>query len=478
MIRRRSFIVWMIFLNILLHNFSVRAQEIYGFANSNFAGVMGLHLNPSSIVGAPYKYEFNFIAGDFFAENNYLYLRSFKDAGKKTNKYNDVVADDKKFFDDYNNDSKYGYVSTYIMGPSFIVSKRNSAFAFTTGYKNVLSANDIPSHFSKSFYSSLDYYQLHGITFNNVKMKAAALSYAWLGFTKAINFYNNDDHWWSWGFTVKGLIGFDGMYVDANIGSYAALDSFNMQFNHLDLEYAHAAANEKGDIGAKAFGLRGFGAAADLGITYIFNRRKVAYDCDRAADKQKKYDFKVGASLMEFGYIRFINDDKKFIIKDGNAIWYNIDTVKFYSFDQLDQTISNQFYNQPYKSRQEGSFGMFLPTAASLQIDYCLAPRWYANYTAVQRLSYSNNEVKRGNSMALSIRHERRKWEVTMPIMLYEYNALHLGIGLRYKWFVLGSDRLLSFVSDRINSFDLFFGFKWNTCRFNAGKYNTGECPY
>ncbi|MBK7851504.1 MAG: hypothetical protein IPJ66_10310 [Bacteroidetes bacterium] len=38
---------------------------MWGISNSNYSGNMGIFLNPATIVGAPYKYEFNIIAGDF-----------------------------------------------------------------------------------------------------------------------------------------------------------------------------------------------------------------------------------------------------------------------------------------------------------------------------------------------------------------------------------------------------------------------------
>ena len=60
-------------LCILISHFSY-GQEMWGISNSNYSGNMGIFLNPSTIVGAPYKYEINIIAGDFFAENSYIYF--------------------------------------------------------------------------------------------------------------------------------------------------------------------------------------------------------------------------------------------------------------------------------------------------------------------------------------------------------------------------------------------------------------------
>ena len=50
------------------------AQEMLGIANSNYAGNMGMEMNPSSMVGMPFKYEWNYISGDIFAQNDYIYV--------------------------------------------------------------------------------------------------------------------------------------------------------------------------------------------------------------------------------------------------------------------------------------------------------------------------------------------------------------------------------------------------------------------
>jgi hypothetical protein len=55
---------------------NVGAQEMWGAANSNYAGQYGVGLNPASIVGVPYRWEIHFLSMDASVMNNYLYLKS------------------------------------------------------------------------------------------------------------------------------------------------------------------------------------------------------------------------------------------------------------------------------------------------------------------------------------------------------------------------------------------------------------------
>ncbi len=61
-------------LLFLLITLSAKSQEMLGIANSNYAGVTGINLNPSSMVGCRLVYDVNIIGGDLFVENNYVYM--------------------------------------------------------------------------------------------------------------------------------------------------------------------------------------------------------------------------------------------------------------------------------------------------------------------------------------------------------------------------------------------------------------------
>ncbi|HNU48185.1 MAG TPA: hypothetical protein PKM40_05090, partial [Bacteroidia bacterium] len=49
-------------------------QEMNGIAHSNFAGNMGIEMNPASIATMPYRFEFNILSGDIFFQNDYIYF--------------------------------------------------------------------------------------------------------------------------------------------------------------------------------------------------------------------------------------------------------------------------------------------------------------------------------------------------------------------------------------------------------------------
>ena len=109
---------------------------------------------------------------------------------------------------------------------------------------------------------------------------------------------------------------------------------------------------------------------------------------------------------------------------------------------------------------------MWLPLAVSTQFDYSFTPKIYGNLSLVKRIHFTENQIARGDQMNLSVRYEKRKFEANLNYTLFEWDQPSLGLGIRYKWFVIGSDRLLQFIGlSDTQAFDFFFGFKFQFCK-------------
>jgi len=447
------------------------AQEMWGYANSNYAGIMGLHLNPASIVGVPYEYEVNVLAVDVFYDNNYMYLPKLSDVNTKTTTTEDGTVTNNTTFVVYDSPSdKHAYASGLILGPGYLKNKNKSAWAVHTAMRTVASANSIPSALIKGFSTDFDYGPLHNIAFKDMKVHAAAIAFGDLGFTYSKVYLNHDAHWLAWGATLKGIVAFDAMYLHANVGGYSIPDSSSLSMNNVNLDYGHALATD----GGGAMNIRGYGGGVDLGVVYVHKRNQGAYECGKDADRRKRYKYKVGVSLIDLGFVKFNRDASTSHINDGSVRWSYIDTAKFNSIAEFDQQLKAR--SRHYYSSDD--MGLFMPAAASMQFDYCLKPRWYVNLGFVQRLPFAHNEVYRENSIALVPRYETRKFEASFSANMYEYEHVYLGLAFRYQFFVLGTDRLDSFTGSAVRSMDIFFGFKFNSCMLQrTHKNKKGACP-
>ena len=463
-----------ILINVVLYQLlifstpaGVHAQELWGYANSNYSGIMGLHLNPAKILGVPYQWEVNVIGADVFYDNNYVYLPKLSDVtaktsvdenGKPANTTNVVVY--KSGVD------KHAYVKGQIIGPGFLMNKENYAWAVHSGIRVVASANSIPDALADGFYTKFDYAPLHSVVFKDMKVHSAGIAVANIGFTFSKLWLNRNTHWLAYGITLNGLAGFDGAYMHAEVGEYSIPDSSSIALNNVNMDYGHAVDQSPSP--------KGFGASGDLGLVYIHKRNPGAYECGKDADRRRRYVYKASFAMIDVGFVNFKKNASRLELNDGTVQWSNMDTAKFNGIDDFDRELNAHSSGMTVSD----GFTMFMPAALSFQFDYCLKPRWYANLGIIQRIPLSERQVYRANSIALVPRYETRKLEASVSANMYEYEQVYLGAALRYMFFVVGSDRILSFIGNDVRSMNLFFGLKFNSCMLQKKyKNKKGACP-
>jgi len=458
----------------------VTAQETWGIANSNFAGNMGVGLNPSSIVGGPYKKEFLLVAGDVFEDNNFVYLK--RNSGVIRKSLLGETVPEGSFGDHYTETPlKRGYASGYLQGPSYIRNYGKWAWAAHMSYRSANSVTDLPYHLAKFIKEGFDYVPQHGIRYTAGPFKADLMGWFELGgtYARVLRSTGNEEHVVKAGITLSAMAGSYGIWVDANSLDYIVPNSQLLIVNNLDGQYAHASAQDGDRLFRDMTEIRGWGGRTDIGITYINHMNRGAYDCNLSADYLRKYRYRLGLSLMDFGLIRYTTQQTRVLSIDSrSAYWPGIDTMKFLHWYYVDTTISSHFYGSPSASRRGDRFTMFLPMAVSLQFDYNLKPRYYLNLSAVQRVPVGSYPVRRPNQMALTARYETRRWELAVPLSFFEYKQLSLGLAWRYGILVIGTDRLGTFTG-LFNStgFDLFFGLKWTGCHLrNEKRKSNGMC--
>ncbi|HEX5003370.1 MAG TPA: DUF5723 family protein [Bacteroidia bacterium] len=457
---------------------AVHGQEMLGISNSNFAGNMGMSLNPSLFVGSPYLNELNYLSGDFFADNDFAYVKRRTRLFSKS--LNGEQIPEEQFGDYYTTPPKNMYGSVNLRGPSMIVNKDNYSWGFHTALRSAVSATDVPLHVAKFIKDGLDYDPQHGINYTSTPFRAASAVWAELGGTYGKKIYEKrDKEYLAAAVTVKLLAGFDGFYASFSDFDYIIPSSDVMQVNSVTGEYGHALSDGRDGAASKPFKIRGWGGGLDLGLTYYRKKVHGASDCNKTAEKLKKYNYRAGLSLIDIGMIRFTRQTGVYSFNNNSAYWTGLDSAVFNSTYELDSAISMQFYGDPEASKSASKMNIFLPTALSFQFDYCVTHSVYLNATVVQGVPLSKKyAIVRASQAALSARYETRKWEVALPLTFYEYSKPHLGVALRYWIFVVGTDRLGSFTGIwDATGYDFFFGFKSNFCEPASKRRKKPDCP-
>src|SRR6185436_16672443 len=188
--------------------------------------------------------------------------------------------------------------------------------------------------FAKFIYEEYDFLPFVNQRFVASKpFSAAFLTWAEIGGTYGRVWLNKSVHYLKWAATVNLLGGFDGLYLDGRKLDFTVLDSSTAIIHNLDATIGHAL-DANGNAGAGSFlTFRGWGLSTTLGLTYVHRRDRGGYDCNKTSDNHKKYQYRAGLSLMDFGFIHFSKHAQVIELKTSTSPgWSRLVTVKFTSF--------------------------------------------------------------------------------------------------------------------------------------------------
>jgi hypothetical protein len=456
--------------------FEARAQEMFGISNSNFAGNMGMGLNPSLFVGSPYLKEFNIISGDLFIDNDYVYLK--RRSSFIINSLQGESIPEERVLDYYDSRTKNAYGNVFLRGPSYIKNNDNFSWGVHTALRWGMSATDVPFHVAKFIKDGFDYSPQHDIRYVSTPFRSATMLWGELGGTYGRKLMEERNKKYLAGaITIKLIAGFDGATAILNDFDYMVPSSDTLIVYNATGEYTHAVADGDKTL-EKPFAFRGYGAGVDIGFTYYRGKVHGAGDCNETAENLKKYKYRLGFSIIDLGLVMFNKQTKVFSFDNASTVWPGIDTTKFNSISAMDTNISYHFFGLPYESQTGNKVSIYLPTALSMQFDYCVMPRFYANLSIVQAVPLSKYAIVRASQISVTPRYETRNFEVALPFTFYEYTTPHLGLAFRYRFFVLGTDRLGSFTGLwNTTGYDVYFGIKFNVCQLKSQGGKTPFCP-
>ena len=444
----------LLFIAGIIISQSSTAQQMLGIANSNFSGSAGMGLNPASMLFMPYTWEATLINLNISADNNYLSYSEAKNSGQAegiaTDNHGGLIADDSPV-------DKSANFHVMLKTPSFIYKTKKMAFGFHTAFRNDGSIRNVPAPLAKYFYEGKDYAPLYGTSIDLQGLHGGAMTWAEAGISVGKVLNKDEENIWMVAVTLKYINAFQGAYLKVNSGSLNVVNDSIVYPDNLNAEFEYAVPNNPAYLISYP---PGQGAAFDFGVCYVSN----PYDGKATLNDalNKKYNYRLGISLLDFGIVSFINN--------ANKYHYNVRLSS--DIRNIDSLIEAGHVGDKYM--------MGLPAAISLQYDNCIVPRWFLNFTAVQRVPLLMAQVDRANNLSASLRYETTSFEIGVPYSLYDYSQLRIGFALRYKVLFLGTDKLGTFVhvkDDQISGADFYFGVKLTNFSFLKKPKARKPCP-
>jgi len=443
----------LLFISILISSITAQGQVMLGIANSNFAGNMGMGLNPASMLLMPYRWEANIISGDIFLENNYV--RYPKQQVMASTEGTTTTLPHGGLLDTYTSTPKNGHAHTFLRLPSFIYRTREQAFGIHLALRGDVSLRNIAPNLAKYMYEGLEYTALSGAPIVVDPFRIAGMTWAEIGLSYGKLINKGSDFLIVAG-TLNLIGAFQGLYFYNNHTDLTVYGDTNMTMtvNNMDAELAFDLPSNQDE----AMTIRGKGASVNLGFTYVSNPYRGNFKEARTIAR-KRYDYRFGVSLIDAGMVFFNKNAHVYTFNNSSTQLDSVNTISPVGVDGLDAFILNEFMTGT--NSIDNSFSLITPMALSAQLDVCLAPRWYANATVVQRANPPAPHVDFPNIVSVTPRYETSFFEIALPYSLYDYYLNRIGVAVRYRFLVLGTDKLGPYVTDKdVTGMDFYFGIK------------------
>jgi hypothetical protein len=450
---------FILFISIFLFTKAILAQDMLGVANSNFAGSTGMNLNPASMMLTPYCWEVTLLTVDLSVENNYMGI--IKNRISMMNDESPDVVEDKIVNDYYTNTDKTANAHLMIQLPSFIYKGDTWAFGFRPLVRTDLSVQHVPASIARFSYLGLKRAYLEGSKTKLDGLTLGALAWMQYGFSVGTQLNRNNDRVILGAVSLNYLTAYKAAYSKIKSGTMGIPDDSTLSLNNLSGTVAHSFSKEFPSLKCS-------GISTDIGVEYIANPGRVKYK-DGKEKAMKKYDYRVGLSLIDIGFVRF-NNASNYSFTHASVTYVNPTGIKASGMDGVDSLISASVGTIP-----SSQLKMAMPMAISAQFDNALSPRFYFNVSAVQRIPMPIPQVSRPNSVSMTIRYETPFFEVALPYSFYDYYRHRIGFAMRYRFLFAGTDKLSTFVGQNdVTGLDVYFGIKLTN--FDFKKKNTSLC--
>ena len=474
-----------IFIVLILLNIQMYGQEMLGLGFSNYSGISGKNINPAFLTGSKVYLDINVVGAGLSVENNFAYLPN-QNGNIWTILHGDTLPQVygsyayNGYFTYHPNKPYYsGSGMATIMGPGVMLQYGKQAFGISISVRNYESAYRLPGPFIQDLYN-------HGIQSgsagkNELKnIGAASLGWAELSFNYAYDFYERYGTKLTGGIELKVLYGVEGAYSEIHTLKYHSIGNNELTIDTLNATVGMAMPVNYSTANADLNPWhKGHGLGFSIGFTYTkeLNSAGPKEKNSFCANPYQDYKYRIGLSILDVGSIRFKNNTRLYQIQAQNV---TIDPNQINIYTNVDATMNtllNQFQVDTTKALVDSTMRMSLPSALSLQMDYRLRKNIYVSGFWIHPLRFSKKSLRRPAELAVIPRYDTRWVGVSMPVSLFDYQQLRLGMALRIYSVTIGTEKLGTLLGfGKLDGLDAYFDIKFNLEKGKCLSWKKSAC--
>ena len=429
------------------------AQDHFsGITTSKRVGILNASLNPSELSNLDSKFEVQLMSFSLNVANNKI---GFSDIANGNNLENSI----------FNGTEPVSFnVDADFLLPGVAFKLLNWGFAVTTAGHIKTSVVDFDPSVGNAFINGALNSIISGSTtipnINNQRITAA--TWGELGFSASHKIFENEKNIINGGVTLKLL--FPGSYANIGFGNFNGTFTANLATQSVELSNANASLNiaytgglansfsNTSDYTKSLFGNLN-GMAADFGVNY------------QLKGAGKSYKLKIGAALKNIGSMTFKGDDNysknyKLEIKDTEKLIVN-DFVGASGVKDIEKNFLNSGFVFITETKKE--FKVKLPTVLNLYADIKVISKLNVTLFLQQKMNSdsANDQITSQNIFSVTPRVSLGFFEAYMPVGVNEVSGTTAGLGFRLGGFFLGSNSILTAVTNDSKQADFYTGFRF-----------------
>ncbi len=443
----------LLFMFSLLCTGAMAQEHFSGINTSRRVGLLNAALNPAELSNMKNTYEINVFNLSANVANNKI---TFSDIVTGNNFDNLIFSGDEAT-------NLRGDLE--ILGPAFGFKLDKWGFAVTSGAKIKANFVDIDVNLGNAVTDAATDAILGGPVRINTDYNQRATATTWgeIGLSAARELFNNEEHRFTGGVTLKLL--FPGSYANVSAdrftgtitrtGTEVYLDDASANVN---IAYSGSLAEDFTDSSNFsqffAGGLNGF--AADLGITYQWKDKVNGGNILNA-----------GLSVRNLGSMTFKDDNnvsRNYSMNVPDVAVGGFDLRQFENVDDL-RDIEAIVNSSPYFTSMstEKDFKVKLPTVFSAYADVKVYKSLFVTAYTQQKLNEDNenDQIAIQNIITVTPRYSIDIFEAYVPLSHNEISGFTAGLGFRLGGFFIGSGSIISAAVSDTDQADAYVGFRY-----------------
>lgn len=426
-----------------------RAQDYHAIQGSNYAGGLGIHNNPASIVNAPFPWDITLVGvqskygTDAVKVYDYSLLSSVMDSRFRiTSGYDERFANQQTNINLLNSRIALGQKKAIAFGANF----RTFGNAYTSRYNYVDSLQNFNGFLSVNEESEPF----------DVKLRGSSVVELYATYAQTV--LDHTDKRLNAGLTLRVNRGVAGGRADINQVSHQRNDGGGYSVAGGDFLYGYSSnLDDYAENGSKSTGVadrvrKGLtGFSFDAGLEFLLNPGG-AGGYQESEEEYYDYDWKIGLSLLDAGWAHYDygSQSRQGVMPQSGVTGELLDAklnAPFRSLAQLNDSISGFV---PLEELS-GDFYVFHPGRLVVNADRYLFRDFYINgelslnlggILGKERLTLRNM-----NLLRVTPRWETSKWGVYLPLLLNKDRQFWVGAGFRAGPLLLGFHNLGNLIS-------------------------------